>query len=285
MGAPSPSAWIVRLQRWAEKDPNVRLALIVGSQARGEMPADGLSDIDVAVFARDPARLLRRREWIDELGSAWASHLEPNGLETGEERRVLFDDGQDVDFAVFPIAYLPAMLADASAMAVLRRGFRTLVDKDGTGLTAPDPVPATTRPTEDEFSNLVNDDWFHLVWAAKKLKRGELLTALGATNGYLGALLVRAARWHALACRPGPPDVWHGARFFERWADPRVVRELPGTIASYDPASIARALKAHRALFGWLTEEIRVKLDFAPAIARPAPLSSYLDSLLGPAGA
>lgn len=260
----------------------MRLALLVGSQARSEMPADALSDIDLAIFARVPDRLLRRREWIAELGTAWASHLEPNGLETGEERRVLFDDGQDVDFAVFPVDYLAAMVSDGRAMAVLGRGFRTLVDKDGAGLTAPGPGPRPTLPTEDEFSNLVNDDWFHLVWVAKKLKRGELLTAVGATNGYLGALLVGAVRWHALACRPGPPDVWHGTRFFERWADPRVVRELPRTIATYDPASVATALRAHATLFAWLTEEIRVKLGFAPAVERPAELSAYVDSLLGP---
>jgi len=103
---------------------------------------------------------------------------------------------------------------------------------------------------------------------------------VGATNGYLGALLVRAVRWHALACRPGPPDVWHGSRFFERWADPRVLRELPGTIATYERASVARALRAHRALFTWLTEELAGKLRFPRAIHDGVALSTYLDELL-----
>jgi len=280
----SSTSWVLRLQRWAESEPDVRLALLVGSQARTKMPADPLSDIDLVLFARDPERLLQDEGWITRLGRYWTSHIERNALETGPERRVLFEDGQDVDFAVFPAEFIPALTADARAIAILQRGFRPLVNKDAVELDVPEAEPAAVAPSPSEFSNLVNDYWFHLVWTAKKLRRGELLTALEATNGYLRALLVRTVRWHAIARGPRGRDVWHGARFFEAWADPRVIREFPETVAQYDARSVARALRANRTLFGWLTDELTESLSVPSPIPDRAGLSTYLDSLLDDRG-
>jgi aminoglycoside 6-adenylyltransferase len=279
--APSSKVpWVLRLQRWAESDPNIRLALLVGSQARTETPADRFSDIDLALFAREPDRLLRDERWITGLGPYWTSHLESNALESGEERRVLFDDGQDVDFAVFPSGAVPLLLSDARAVAILRRGFRPLVNKDSVALILPSEGSPAPGPTPAEFSNLVNDYWFHLVWTAKKVRRGELQTSLEATNGYLRSMLVRTVRWHAIARGPRGRDVWHAARFFEQWADPRVIRDFPETVAQYDARAIARALRANRALFSWLTDELAESLSLRSPLRDRAGLSAYLDGLL-----
>jgi aminoglycoside 6-adenylyltransferase len=280
----SSTPWIDRLPRWVESEPNIRLALLVGSQARTEMPADSFSDIDLALFARDPDRLLLDVDWIAGLGHYWTSHLEQNALESGPERRVLFRDGQDVDFAVFPEEFVGALTSDPRAVAVLRRGFRPLVNKESVELIVPRYEPSTVPPSLSEFSNLANDYWFHLIWTAKKLRRGELLTSLEATNGYLRALLVRTVRWHALARGPSGRDVWHGTRFFEKWADPRVIRDFPETVARYDVRSVAQALRASRTLFGWLTDELSDSLSFPSPIRDRSGLSTYLDSLLDDRG-
>jgi len=246
------------------------------------MPADSLSDIDLALFARHPDRILRDESWISGLGSYWTSHLEGNALESGEERRVLFEDGQDVDFAVFPMEFLGALTNDPRAATVLRRGFRPLVNKDSVEIIVPRNEPPSVPPSLSEFSNLVNDYWFHLVWTAKKLRRGELLTALEATNGYLRQLLVSIVRWHALARGPKGRDLWHGARFFESWADPRVLRDFAGTVALYDAPSVARALRANRAMFSLLSHELSQSLSFPPPIRDELGLSGYLDRLIDP---
>jgi len=284
VSSPASAPWVLRLQRWAEGDPNVRLALLVGSQARTDTPADSFSDIDLALFASEPGRILREVDWIAQLGPYWTSHLEENALGTGEERRVLFEDGQDVDFAVFPVEFLASLVTDPRAVAVLRRGFRTLVNKDSLPLSTPRGEPRPSLPSPSEFANLVNDYWFHLVWTAKKLRRGELLTALEANNGCLRAMLVRIVRWHALARGPPGQDVWHGARFFERWADPRATRAFPETVARYDARSIARSLRASRVLLGWLSDELSESLAFPSPIRDRTGLSAYLDGLLNDRG-
>jgi aminoglycoside 6-adenylyltransferase len=279
MRGPSSSGWVARLQRWADHDPNVRLALLVGSQARAETPADRFSDIDLVIFARDPEPILSEEGWIETLGPHWTSHVELNALGSGKERRVLFEDGQDVDFAVFPVEHVSALLSDARAAAILRKGFRILTDKEATRIQVPGGSEPPALPSAIEFSNLVNDFWFHLVWAAKKLRRGERLTALQATNGYLFGLLVRAARWHALALNPTGQEVWHSARFFERWADPRVIRDLAPAVAGYDARSIEEALRTQRTMFLWLSDELAARLSFPRPVADAGAVSRYLDQL------
>ena len=244
------------------------------------MPADILSDIDLALFVRDPGRLLHQQDWIAGLGSRWTSHLESNALETGQERRVLFQDGQDVDFAVFPVELLGALTSDPRGAAVLRKGFRPLVNKDSLELVLPKDEPPAAPPSSIEFSNLVNDYWFHLVWTAKKLRRGELLIAVLATNGYLGQLLVRLARWHAISRGSSGGTPWHGARFFEKWADPRIVRDLSVIASQYSAPSVAQALRAHRALLRWLGNELQESLSFPNPVPDEESLSEYLDRML-----
>lgn len=90
------TTWISRIKRWAEVDENIRLALLVGSQARTEKLADSFSDIDLVLFARQPDRLLRESGRVAQFGGYWTIHREPNALRLGEECRVLFGDGQDV---------------------------------------------------------------------------------------------------------------------------------------------------------------------------------------------
>jgi aminoglycoside 6-adenylyltransferase len=274
------SAWLPRLRQWVEEEPNIRLALLVGSQARARTPADRFSDIDLAVFVREPTVLLQERGWIARLGPHWTAHREATPIGGACERRVLFRDGQDLDLAVFPSDDLPNLMADATALAVLGRGFRVLVDKDSRMGTVPAGPPAPALPSEEEFANLVNDFWFHLVWAAKKNRRGEWMAASEAVNGHLRGLSIRLARWQALVRHPAGPDVWHGSRYFEKWADPRVLRELPETVAGYDAVSIARALRALQAMIGWLSDELRQSLSFPDPVQDRMGLSHYLDELV-----
>ncbi|HKS59915.1 MAG TPA: aminoglycoside 6-adenylyltransferase [Thermoplasmata archaeon] len=270
------------MQKWVESEPNVRLAFLVGSQARTEKPADAFSDIDFALFARVPDLLLEDEQWVATLGRYWTSHREPASVGVAEERRVLFEDGQDVDFSIFPAASFGSLMADPDAQMVLHRGYRILSNKDSVVIPEPSGDPPARGFSFPEFSNLVNDYWFHLVCTAKKLRRGELMTALEATNGHLRALLVRLARWHAMALGRESREVWHAARFFESWADPRVIREFGDTVARYDSDSLNRALQASQQMFRWMSEEVRRARSFPNPLRDEAKLSRYLAKLFRP---
>jgi aminoglycoside 6-adenylyltransferase len=139
-----------------------------------------------------------------------------------------------------------------------------LIDRDGSAarmVAAVGPAPPRQPPSAAEFLELVNDFLYHAVWTAKKIRRGELWTALRCCDADMKSQLRRMLEWHAQAS--GSADTWHRGRFLERWADPRALEDLRSAFARYDDADLRRALLATLDLFRWLAQEVAAILGFA----------------------
>jgi len=252
---PRVAAFLEEVSRWAAGRQDVRAAVLLGSQARVDAPADPASDVDVALFVDEPAAYLDETAWVGHFGERLLSFREPTAVGGFEELRVVFRDGLEVDFAIVPAAVAAEIPPEADA--VFARGFRVLY---ADGISFPDREPSsieTPAPTQQRFDQLVNDFWYHLLWSAKKLWRGELLVAKQACDGWLTGRLVELVRW-----RSDATDTWHGMRFFERWAGDDVVDALAPTFARYEAADVARALRAKAGLFGRLEDEVAARHGF-----------------------
>jgi aminoglycoside 6-adenylyltransferase len=252
-----------RLLAWGKASPDVRALLAVGSRAREDHPADEWSDWDLIVVMQDPDRCLSTGDWLEPIGLIWFTFVERTASGQGNERRVLFEGGMDVDF--IPVA------ADAFAQAVqkpplvhiLRGGVRVLLDKDGiASQLVPPPAAPAQPPTQSQFSELVSDFWFHAAWTAKKLRRGELWVAKSCCDGYMKRLLLQMIEWHARAQNGWGEGAWYGGRFLEQWADPRAVEGLRHAFARYDPEDVWRALSGTLDLFRWIAIEIAERLSY-----------------------
>jgi len=266
------AAFLDEVARWTAARPDVRAAVLLGSQARVNAPADPVSDVDVALFVDEPASYLDDPAWIDQFGEPLLSFREPTAVGGFEERRVFFRDGLEVDFAIVPAAVAAEIPPEADV--VFARGFRVLYSD---GISFPDREPTsieTPMPTQERFDQIVNDFWYHLLWAAKKLWRGEILVAKQACDGWLTGRLVELARW-----RSNEADTWHGARFFERWAGDDLVAALGPTFARYEVGDLARALRAKAELFGRVEDEVAARYDLVVPEDR-AEVLSRLDALL-----
>ncbi len=274
-----------RFVAWAAGVDDIRAVMVVGSRARARTPADEWSDLDLVVITTDPARYSASEDWLAALGAYWVTFTEPTN--EGEiERRVLFEGGLDVDFV--PIS--PGGLKQANQAPeipdVVRRGVRVLLDKDG-ALTAvteglPSSVLATPAepPSLDRFRNVVNDFWYHTVWTAKKLRRSERWTAMACLDSYLKRnCLLPMIEWHAGASFGWEIDTWHGGRFLEQWADPRVIEALRGTFSHYDDDDMWAALFATMALFRWLSAETANRLGYAYPDAAAEKTTVYVQAL------
>ena len=253
-----------RVAAWAETREDVRAALVVGSQARADHPADELSDLDVVLLVRDPELLLGASDWLAEIGTPWITFVEGTAVGGERERRVLFEGGLDVDFVVLPAQALarPEALPPA-ATGVLRDGYRVLVDKDAELARIGSAArPSATEPfppaAPEELEAAASDFWYHAVWTAKKLRRGELWVAKECCDVHMKRPLLGAIRLHARVV--GGRRVWHRARFLEEWADPRAVAALRDAYARYDREDVARALLATMDLYRLLTTEIADRL-------------------------
>ena len=283
---------IARFVAWAETQPGIRAALIVGSRAREDRPADEWSDLDVILTVTEPERYLAKTDWLENIGNPWITFIEKTGTGDEKEHRVLFEGGLDVDFVLLPakkiqslarllqarerfpqiLKLLPRSLSQEAAQGIAafsdiaRRGVKVLVDKDG--IVAPllstiTETPAPASPTQDKFLNLANDFWYHTVWTAKKLRRGELWTAKGCSDSYMKWHLLRMIEWHARAKNGFEYETWHAGRFLERWADPRIVEGLRDAFAHYDEDDLWRGLLATMNLFRWVAIETAEMLGHA----------------------
>lgn len=156
---------------------------------------------------------------------------------------------------------IPSDIADT-----LRRGVRILLDKDGLvaqlQLSAAEPQPPQP-PTQSDFLEVVNDFWYHTVWTAKHLRRGELWWAKSGCDGHLKGLLRRMMEWHARATKGQNYDTWLRGRFLEEWVDPRALKELRKAFAHYDENDIWHALFVTMDLFRWLAIETAERLGYS----------------------
>ena len=270
---------------WAQAEPNIRAAVVIGSRARTNHPADEWADLDIIVFATDIECYTASAGWVENVGVHWLSFVErtPSG---GWERRVLFDGGLDVDFALnmaADLAYLAKGPIPPDVTDIIRRGIRVLVDKDGllVQLGAIDlHVPPFQPPTETEFLNLVHDFWYHTVWTTKHLRRGEVWWAKSCCDMYMKEMLRRMLEWHARAVQGPEHDTWMRGRFLEEWADPRAVAQLPEVFAQYDRQDIARALRATMELFRWLAVEAAQRWGYDYPAAGEQAATALVETLL-----
>lgn len=92
-----------RIHRWAITQDDIRLALVIGSRARRNLPADSFSDLDLLLFTTSPNLYVSTSDWLDELGPHYLTFLEDTAIGEFMERRVLFADGLDVDFIPLPM--------------------------------------------------------------------------------------------------------------------------------------------------------------------------------------
>ena len=119
------------------------------------------------------------------------------------------------------------------------------------------------------------------MWCAKKLQRGEIWQAKSVCDCYLKRLLLRMAEWQAKA-RNGPDyETWHDGRFFDKWADPRVLESLRQAYARYDDQDIRRALLATMDIFGPLSRETAELLGFTYPILGEEKATGLVTQLFG----
>ena len=123
-------------------------------------------------------------------------------------------------------------------------------------------VPLVSPPTQAEFLEVVNDFWYHTIWTAKHLRRGELWWAKSCCDDYLKLRLRRMMEWHARATKGQSYDTWMRGRFLEEWVDPRALKELGGIFAHYDAEDVWRALLATMGLFRWMAVETAERLGY-----------------------
>jgi aminoglycoside 6-adenylyltransferase len=235
----------------------------VGSGAREDHPADEWSDIDLVLVSSQAPSLLSSTGWLGVIGTPLFIITEKSPSGEVIERRALFEGGYDVDLIIVSPENARAGFPGNFVNQIAVRGVRVLFDKDAVLASLPMQVrTGHTRqpPSAADFSEAVNDFWFHAVWTAKKLRRGELWVAKSCCDTYMKRILLRMVEWHAIVTREGAIDTWFEGRFLEQWASPMVLKELKKAFAHYDDSDVWSALTASMGLFHRIAAETAAHL-------------------------
>lgn len=86
-------------------------------------------------------------------------------------------------------------------------------------------------------------------------------------------------KWNACAVRGWDHDTWHGGRFFEQWADSRVVKELRNAFSHYDEDDIWKGLSAKIELFRWIAKDTADRLGLSYPTAADGHVAKLIQAL------
>lgn len=256
---------ISRLLKTAQDSDDVYAAVTIGSSTRKTVKADEYSDLDVIIVTSEP------ESWLyggrpEALGKIMINFTEPT-LGGGTERRMLFYGNLDVDMIVFTPEQMLSAVKEGVAAWVMNRGYCVIYDN--MKITAllqeyirvQDKVVHTVMD-EKEYVNTVNDFFFHVVWANKKLLRGETWSAKMCIDAYLKTHLRKIIESYVLSCDKNA-DVWHDGRFLDRWAGENIVGRLRECFGHYDKDDLTKALWNTEKLFAELAEKTAKNLGYA----------------------
>ncbi len=273
---------LTRFASWTERTHDVIAVFIIGSRARDKSPADAFSDLDLVLVVTDPEHFLSSDEWIENLSPYWMQFTERT-FGGGQERRVLFEGALDVDFCLFSEAQFRRLATEREAHKIFSRGYRVMLDQAGLAGLLPNcsfEHSQSLPPLEGEFLNRVNDFWFHTVWVAKKLQRGELWTAKSCLDCYMKQHLLWITECHAHIINGWGYDTWHDGRFLDVWALREVKGAIPCTFARYDLVDMERALRATMDLFHSLAVKVAEDMQFEYPAEKEQQVIKWVDQAL-----
>ena len=300
-----------RFTAWANTRPDIRAAVVIGSRARIERPADEWSDLDIIIFTTSPQYYLTRVDWLENIGTPLLTYLQDTPTGGQRERRALFEGGHDVDFTIVSNAEAKSLLRFlrvrrripqllqllpreksrkimreiADFARIIHRGMRVLADKDGVAVHLPllndgSFSSSLPKPSKSEFLAVLNEFWYFAVLMTKKLRRGELWTASKINNCSMKYLLLQMLEWHARAINGWDYDTWQGGSFIQDWADPRAVNALSSAFAHYNKEDVKNSLLATLDTFRWLAVETADRLNFPYPTVTDERVKGLLDKYL-----
>jgi len=267
---------------WANNEQDLRAAVVVGSQARRDHPADEWSDLDIILFARQVSQYQDSSAWIEALAPVWVSI--PGRTVAGEaERLVLFASGLQVDFVFNDVAVLQGvaqLAASGQLPETVHRGVRVLFDKDHAIPALPEPgkPPAQPAPSPEAFRQAWERFWFGAVHAAKQLRRNDLAFYKGAEQG-LRHLLLPFLEWRTRAALGWETDTWHNGRFMSEWLEARIYSRLAETYTPLEPEACWQGLLGLVSLGQSTARETAEALGFPYPLEIEGQMAQYIQQL------
>lgn len=265
------SALVERVRCWGEQHDDIRAINLFGSAAYPDTSMyDQYSDVDLAVYAIDPTPYFASQCWLGEFGDVRIVTQVPFfGHDDIQVFELYFADHLMADISVFPVNRIVTLVELPYARAVIARGYKVLVDKDGIlpeMYGSVDEQPTQGRPLFNRQDLRVKSGRlaFAVLHIAKRVARGDVCNAVlemaGNVHPVLGELVLDyTTRRYGAVHVPAA-----GLRNLRHWADPLVTEGVAATFALPDRSSLWPSLGSCLDLAVKLVREISMDASFEP---------------------
>jgi aminoglycoside 6-adenylyltransferase len=159
---------------FAQSEERIRAVMLNGSRLNIHAPQDAWQDYDIVFFIRDiqSAPYRAEQDWIKQFGELVIKQvLDPERVyQSGFQFLMQFKSGIRIDLSFRDIIDIELEAKDDSLS-------RILLDKDNLAPKLPPPNDSKyliTKPSKQEFTELLNEAWWIMPYIAKGLLRDEL---------------------------------------------------------------------------------------------------------------
>jgi len=195
----SENEMISKILEFAQNDDRIRAVLLNGSRANSSCVCDKLSDFDVQYIVVDIKSFLTDKKWIHTFGELlimqepenWYNH--PYDMSNREPYAFLmqFADGNRIDLTLIDQRNMESFYKEKEPRKVL-------LNKDD-NLVVPEIESNKSfyvqKPTEKEFTDIVNEFLWLSLYVAKGIWRSELCYAKTFMDHYEVEMLCKMVSW------------------------------------------------------------------------------------------
>ncbi|WP_240371230.1 aminoglycoside 6-adenylyltransferase [Anoxybacteroides rupiense] len=256
-----------RLLHWGEANSEVRAMILTSSRSNPYVKKDIFSDYDVELYVKNLTPFLDSDQWLKSFGDMITCvPLKPSVNQNRITRLVLYEDGTKIDFQLFTVKSLIALVQKPQLPPEYDNGYQILLDKDQLTQKLKTPTYSaflTQKPTEEEYLELINDFWWDTTYVAKGLWRDELYFAKFMLDSVIRFhYLQKMVEWYI-----GVQYDWkvnpnkHG-RWFKRYLDEETWIELESTFVGSNIEDNWTALFGMADLFTKLSAKVGQSLGY-----------------------
>lgn len=230
---------IDQLLSFAQNNDLIRAVVMNGSRVNPNAPKDLFCDYDVVYYVTNPRHFLEDQGWIRYFGDLIILQQNDEALH-GTERfffLMLFSDGVRIDLSFAALSNL-AYLQEDTLTAVL-------LDKDRRISPLPPASDAgycTTKPSQKEFADAINEVFWCSTYVAKGIWRYELPYAKFMYDAIIRETLLRILAWYAALPYDWAIDTGKFGKWLKKYLPPEIWSAYAKTYAGADYQEIWEAL-------------------------------------------
>jgi aminoglycoside 6-adenylyltransferase len=181
----------------ARSDDRVRAVILNGSRANPNAKKDPFQDYDIVYLVTDIRSFKQDPDWIDVFGERMILQLPddmgspPPEPHAGYAYLMQFMDGNRIDLTLYPKGKVNDIIQDSLSVLLLNKdGDLPPLEMASEKSYLPKP------PTRKEFDDCCNEFWWICPYAAKGLRRGEILYAKYMVDQVLREQLMKMLTWY-----------------------------------------------------------------------------------------